>query len=294
MIVLILLPLACLLSVIPSALAAEKGNIVASIKPLHSLVAGVMAGIGAPALLVKGTASPHDYALRPSDAITINRASLIIWTGGGMESFLEKPLGTLGKNARKIDVSGIPGVSLLPLQGGNGVNLHLWLDPGNAGAIVTAVSRTLAEIDPANRRAYLRNAGRVLNRLENLDGKLRSRLSPVSSQPFAVYHDAYAYLTKRYQLNFIAALTDQAERPPGARRVGKFRKSIERAGARCFFMAPDTPAKSVHGMIADTGIRIRVLDPVGYNLRPGPDLYFRLMENLSRSMAGCLSRQAGG
>ena len=48
------------------ALGVTEIDVVASIKPVHSLVAGVMAGVGEPALLVKGTGSENSYSLRPS------------------------------------------------------------------------------------------------------------------------------------------------------------------------------------------------------------------------------------
>ena len=72
------------------ALAAPK--VVASIKPLHSLVAGVMAGVGEPSLIVKGAASPHTYAMRPADAKALSEADVVFWAGEGLENFLEKPL----------------------------------------------------------------------------------------------------------------------------------------------------------------------------------------------------------
>ncbi len=67
-------------------------NVVASIKPVHSLVSAVMAGIGEPVLIVKGAASPHNYSLRPSDASALEAADLVFWTGHGLEMFLADAL----------------------------------------------------------------------------------------------------------------------------------------------------------------------------------------------------------
>jgi zinc transport system substrate-binding protein len=77
-----------------SALSAHaEVNVVASIKPVHSLVAAVMEGVGEPGLIVDGAGSPHNYALKPSQAQMLESADVVFWIGHELEAFLEKPLG---------------------------------------------------------------------------------------------------------------------------------------------------------------------------------------------------------
>ena len=78
-----------------SGLAAPK--VVTSILPVHSLAAAVMEGAGKPRLLVRGAASPHAYAMRPSDARALAGADLIFWIGPELEGFLAKPLAALAR-----------------------------------------------------------------------------------------------------------------------------------------------------------------------------------------------------
>ena len=75
----LLVPAVAALLVATPALAAP--NVVATIKPLHSLVAGVMEGVGTPELLIEGAASPHGFSLRPSDAGKLESADLVFWIG---------------------------------------------------------------------------------------------------------------------------------------------------------------------------------------------------------------------
>ncbi|MDX2494706.1 MAG: zinc ABC transporter substrate-binding protein, partial [Desulfuromusa sp.] len=110
--------LCCLFS---PALAAEPAAplVVVSIKPLHSLVAGVMQGVGKPLLLVKGGGSPHGYVLRPSEARALAKAQLVVWVGHELESFLQKPLLTLGKKAHQLALAAeLEGDLLVKRQGG--------------------------------------------------------------------------------------------------------------------------------------------------------------------------------
>ena len=79
----------CALAFAPSAMAMETLRAVASIKPIHSLVAGVMEGAGEPRLLIGSGASPHTYSLKPSDARALQNAQIVFWVGEDLETFLE-------------------------------------------------------------------------------------------------------------------------------------------------------------------------------------------------------------
>ena len=74
-------------------------KVVATIKPIHSLVSYLMDGVGKPDLIVDGYASPHGFALKPSHAKMIQNADIIFWVGEDIESFLEKPLKSIAKKS---------------------------------------------------------------------------------------------------------------------------------------------------------------------------------------------------
>src|SRR5436190_23432500 len=76
-----------LLALSSAASPAAELNVVVTIKPLHALVAQVMSGIGSPALLVKGSASPHTYALKPSEAKLLHGADLFFRMAETVEPF---------------------------------------------------------------------------------------------------------------------------------------------------------------------------------------------------------------
>jgi zinc transport system substrate-binding protein len=104
-------------------LAAEV-DVVASIKPVHSLVASVMQGIGEPVLLVKGTGSEHSYSLRPSEARALEQAEVVFWVGETMETFLLKPLRALAGNAKVVELWRVPGLTLLATREGGMWEAH--------------------------------------------------------------------------------------------------------------------------------------------------------------------------
>ena len=301
----------------PQAAAAETPRVVVSILPVHSLVAAVMEGLGAPHLLIRGGASPHDASLRPSDARALSAAELVIWVGPGLETFLEKPLAALAGAARAIMLIEAPGMHLLAGRPGGAfeaqattygaadgvaadgvaadagqvaLNPHLWLDPENAARIVRLAAQALSELDPANAAAYGANAARLEARLDDLDRALRDRLAPVAPVPYVVFHDATAYFEARYGLRAVGAVTVNPALPPGARRLAALRRRMVETGAACLFAEPRFRPALVAAVIEGTGARAGTLDPLGADIAPGPEAYFALMRALADDLLACLAR----
>jgi zinc transport system substrate-binding protein len=74
-------------------------KVVASIKPIHSLVSAVAQGIVEPTLLVKGAGSPHTYSLKPSQAKELQQADIVFWMGHDLEAFLENSIDNIATNS---------------------------------------------------------------------------------------------------------------------------------------------------------------------------------------------------
>lgn len=297
---LILSLLLCLL-VAPPVFAAPQ--VVVSLKPMHSLVASVMEGVGEPVLLVKSGASPHNYALRPSEARALKSAQLIVWVGEGLETFLRKPLSTLGNKARILVLSEALESKLLPTRSagewsrtatdhdhGN-KDLHLWLNPVLAGDIVRVTTEALSDLDPENATRYAANAEKTLVKLHRLDIELTSELGPVKAVPYVVFHDAYQYLEKHFGLGAMAAITLSPERAPGLLRLREIREAIAEHKARCVFAEPQFEPKVIKLLTKGMPLSTAVLDPLGSQVPEGPEAYFTLMRELSASLVKGLSTQ---
>ncbi len=116
-----------------SPVAAAGPNVVASIKPVHSLVASIMQGVGEPALIVEGAASPHTYNMKPSNAAALQAAKVVFWVGPGLEAFLDKPLDALSGGAKVVELSEAPGLDKLKFREGGAFEAHDHAHEGEAG-----------------------------------------------------------------------------------------------------------------------------------------------------------------
>ena len=316
-----LLPLALVSSLLLGSTAMAAPNVVASIKPVHSLVAAVMEGVGEPTLIVRGAASPHTYALRPSDAGALQDADLVFWTGAGMELFLADALTTLSAEAEVVELSQAPGITLLPVREGGtfeahshegdshdhehdheehdheghdhdhdhaGGDMHFWLDPQNAIHMVDAIATALSTADPENATAYAANAEREKADLVALQAELTATLAPVADKPFLVFHDAYQYFENRFGLTVAGSVTVTPDVMPGAQRIDALRARVAELGATCIFAEPNFEPTIIAAITEGSTAKAGVLDPEGGALTEGPNLYPELLRGLADSLVDCL------
>ena len=286
-----------------SVTVAADLKVVASILPIHALVAGVMAGGAQPAVLVRSLASPHDYRLRPSDAARLKQADLVFWVGPELETFLVKPLSSLANRISRIALAGQPGIIRLQRRNlgrhadkhGAGTapatDPHIWLDPRNAEAMVTAIAAHLAAANEAGRRRYLANAAALKQRLKSLDGDIARRLSAFHDRPYLVLHDGFQYFERRYGLRRATALKVLPEQRLGARRLRALTAQVRADRIKCIFTEPQFNPKLAHSLAGDLGLTVGVLDPIGSSIPPGPDAYFTLMKKLAGGYAACLVKR---
>jgi zinc transport system substrate-binding protein len=306
---------------LPTLAQAEVPKVVATIKPIHSLVAAVMGDLGTPTLIVKGGASPHTYSLKPSDAQALEAADLVFWTGHGLELFLEDALETLAVKAEVIQLSAVAGIELLPVREGGAfeahaheeegehaheeeehaheeeeghnehageTDMHFWLDPNNAETLTTAIADALAKADPEHAAAYSANAEAYNAELETLAAELDAALADVKAKPFIVFHDAYQYFEQRFGLAVAGSITVTPDSMPGAQRVGELRSKIAEVGASCVFAEPQFQPAIVASIIEGTGAKAGELDPEGATMTEGPGLYADLLRKLVTDLKACL------
>ncbi len=308
--------------------ATAAPNVVVSIKPVHSLVAAIMRGVGEPQLIVDGAASPHTYNLRPSNARTLEKADLVFWVGPGLEAFLQKPLEALTSKATVVELEDAKGLAKLPFREGGpfeahddgeeahgehaghadsedahahdhahddgdhehgAYDTHLWLDPANAKAMAQTIETALIAADAGNAETYQANTKKLIDDLDALDSEIAETVKPVKDKPFIVFHDAYQYFEHRYGVKTAGSITVSPETLPGADRVREMQEKVRQLSATCVFAEPQFEPKLISVITEGTAAKSATLDPEAATLEPGPDLYFKMMRGIAGSLKDCLS-----
>ena len=168
-------------------------------------------------------------------------------------------------------------------------DLHVWLDPENARAMVRTIADVLAKSDPPNMARYMTNAATLDSRLEDLTAQVASELEPARKKPFIVFHDGYRYFEERFGLSAVGSAVISPERPPGVRRLRELRTGIHEVGVDCVFDEPQFDGRIVNVIVEGTPIRSGTLDPLGADIKEGPELYFTLIHNMALSFRDCLT-----
>ena len=288
-------------------------KVVASIKPIHSLVSYVMDGVGKPDVIVDGYNSPHGFSLKPSHAKMIENADLIIWVGEDLEAFLEKPLNTIAKKAVNIEIMDLSGIKKLKFREKNifeghedhghghkekkhddhgheghahgGHDPHVWLDPMNAKVIVKEIEKQLIKLDPDNSSKYKANSKKAQTELDNLTKNIKRDLK--GNLRFVVFHDAYQYFENRFGIKVLGALTVNPDVLPGAEQLSEIREVIEHEKVNCLFSEPQFNPAIIKSIAKDTKIKTGVLDPLGATLNKGKSMYSELLQSMYSSFKGC-------
>jgi zinc transport system substrate-binding protein len=293
---------------------ADDLKVVATIKPIHSLVAQVMGEGDQPHLLVTGAASPHTYSLKPSDARALNSARLVFRTSEEIEPFTRKIVSSLPKSVTVVTLADAPGLTILDKREGNSFETHdhghnhghdhgkkghhheassrdghVWLDPDNAIAMVRAIEKALSEAVPQRAGEFQANAEKAIERIGMLTKRIEADLAPLKGRDFVVFHDAYQYFERRFGLNAVGALTVSPDLKPSAKRMGEIRQRLKGLGAACVFGEPNHSRALLDAVTEGLTTRGGSLDPEGLAVAEGPNAYVDILRGLSKGLTTCLA-----
>ena len=103
-----------------------------------------------------------------------------------------------------------------------------------------------------------------------------------------VFHDAYQYFESHFGLAAAGAISlGDASRPSPARLIA-LQEVVRENGIRCALAEPQFDPGLFATVFDSTGVEVRVIDPLGTRLTPGPALYADLLRDMGKSLAGCL------
>lgn len=289
---------------------AQAPAVAADIAPVHALVARVMLGVAEPALIVRPGASPHEYAMRPSEAAALGGADLVFMVGPDLTPWLPGTAARMAPSARLVALLEAEGTGRLDYRenavfddhdhghdhGGSddhdGVDPHAWLDPGNARLWLDLIAGVLTESDPANEPVYRRNAEQGAAEIDRAAAAVDAALAPWRDRPFIVFHDAYQYFENRFGLTSAGAIAASDAASPGPARIAEIRRAAAGRGVVCVFAEPQFNPGLVEAVAEGLSARIAILDPLGSALSPGSALYVQLLEDLGARIADCLGGSA--
>ncbi|SFI91847.1 zinc transport system substrate-binding protein [Pseudomonas argentinensis] len=298
--------------------AQAEVRVLTSIKPLQLIAAAVQDGVGEPEVLLPAGASPHHYALRPSDMRRVQEVDLLYWIGPDMESFMPRVLATREKPS--VAVQSLPGMTLRHFGEEHGhdhdhdhdhgheaqaqaapdehdhdhrpgsLDAHLWLSSANARVIAARMAADLAKADPANAARYQANLASFGKRLDALEPSLQAQLKPLADKPYFVFHEAFDYFEAAYGLKHVGVFSVASEVQPGARHVAAMRARLQEVGPSCVFSEPPLRPRLAETLTAGLPATLAELDAMGAAAPVSADGYQHMLQTLADGFSGCLGK----
>ncbi|MGN0743310.1 MAG: metal ABC transporter substrate-binding protein [Candidatus Fimadaptatus sp.] len=275
------------------ARAGAEFRILTSFYPMYLLtanVAGGIDGVEVQNMAEQNVGCLHDYALRTGDMRLISSADVVVINGAGMEGFVDKVIGDMGKPV--IDASA--GIELIGGDGhdedghddgendGDGhdddgdhdedehddhdghdhgdVNAHIWMSPRQAILQVENIAAGLIEADPAHAQSYRDNAERYKERLRALDAEVSALLEGAAGARIVTSHPAFEYMARDYGIEIVASLGQEPGEMPRTRDMAELVDTVREMGISALFVEKAYAEKAAEVLARETGIAIYTLD----------------------------------
>jgi zinc transport system substrate-binding protein len=165
---------------------------------------------------------------------------------------------------------------------------HAWLSPDNGAVWLNAIAAQLSAADPENAGAYFANAEEGREELAALSTEINGILDPVRGRNFIVFHDAYQYFETAFDFPASGAISVSDASDPSPARIAEIQARVAEQGVTCVLSEPQFDPGIVDAVMDGSEASTGVLDPLGSDLEPGPDLYGNVLRNLATALADCL------
>ena len=273
-----------------------KLTVFTTIYPVYYFTSEIVMDKGNVVNLIPSGGEAHHWEPSPRDMVNMNQADALIYSGAGMEAWINDVLAGLDIGVRTVDCS--ENIDLL--EGGGvhhvedkhdaRVDPHIWTDPVNAAIMVDNITKALCAIDPAN-AGFFRHRRDVLNqKLKDLDQDFKNTLQDMSSNDIVVSHAAFGYMAQRYELNQIAVRGISPEVEPGPARLAEIVDTIRQKNIKCVFFESLVSPKISETIAREAGVKTLVLYTLGgisaENKAQGENYFTLMRKNLAHLKEG--------
>lgn len=271
---------------------AEGFKVVASIAPVHSILAGLMEGVGQPELLAKD-ALPYQMQMGEAQRQQLADADALIWIGPELEAYLVPVVKDWQANGRKVvTLLDDKALKVLPSRWNETErDPNFWLDTRNALILLDELTLFLIESDPGHTHVYRANRDRLYRPLADFDRRLENGYRGMKAGIGMQYYDTLQYFEQAYALKVSDVLTQAPGTAPSGERLLNFRARLAEGAYACFFTEqgiemPELP-------LLTTGVKLNSveLNSFGQGFEPGPKLYELMMRHNTQAIKQCFARR---
>ena len=256
------------------ASSANKLMVAVTLLPQAGFVEAVGGDKVEVVVMVPPGASPHTYEVTPDQMTQLSKAKLYAKVGSPVEFELTWMDKLIAQNKAMLIVDCSQGIKLMELAEGEneheheakaksdheGLDPHIWLSVKNAKIMTQNICDGLVQVDSANKTYYNNNCAAYLEKLTKLDSNLAADLSGVSNRRFIVFHPAFGYFARDYNLTQIGV--EQEGKDPDAEYIVRLIKEAKERDIKVVFVSPQYSTKSAESIAKEIGGKVVIIDPL--------------------------------
>jgi zinc transport system substrate-binding protein len=213
-------------------------------------------------VMVPPGASPHTYEVTPEQMTQLSRAKMYAKVGSPVEfelAWMDK-LVAVNKDMLVVDCS--KGIELITSQDPDepGMDPHIWLSVKNAKIMARNICDGLEQVDPANKSFYEENCTDYLGKLTGLDDDFTADLAGVKNRSFIVFHPAFGYFARDYDLTQIGV--EQEGKEPDADYIVRLIEEAKKLDIHVIFVSPEYSTKSAESIAKEISGKVVIIDPL--------------------------------
>lgn len=241
-------------------IATDHGlTVVATTTVIGDLVRNVVGPDVTVEVLVPIGADPHDYQASSRQVAQINRASLVVANGLGLEEALIDVLHAAERDgANVLEIAPL----LDPIPVGSGFDPHVWLDPGRMAEAARVVAEEMARIDASI--DWSSRAEVYAIELDITHREIESILRAVSqdSKKLVANHDSLGYFAAAYGFEIVGTVIPGGSTlgAPSSSELAKLVGVIEEEGIDAIFAETTEASVIAASVAAEVSHQVEVVD----------------------------------
>ncbi|MFQ5996224.1 MAG: metal ABC transporter solute-binding protein, Zn/Mn family [Dehalococcoidales bacterium] len=252
---------------------SEKIGVVVTVLPQAEFVENIGGERVEVAVMVPPGANVHIYEPTPSQMTALARAEMYVKVGSGIEFELVWMDKLLAANKDMLVVDCSQGIELQEMTGENKheeeqegkpkhgrLDPHVWMSPLNAQIMVRNICDGLIQVDPDSKTYYEQNRDAYLQKLADLDQDIRDGLSGVTNRRFMVYHPAFSYFAKEYELTMLPI--EEEGKEPTAAGLAHLIEQAKAHDIKVIFAEPQFNPQSAEVIAEAIGGRVVFINPL--------------------------------
>lgn len=257
----------------------DKIGVVVTVGPQEEFVKRVGGDRVNVTVMVPPGADPHTYEPLPNQMKQVQNAQIYFQVGSGIEFELTWMDKLTSMNSQMKVVNTSSGIQLVPntAEGEEGSDPHVWVSPRNAKIMVENIYQSLVQTDPENKDYYTKNRDEYLQELDELDKNITQTLSGKNNTKIMVYHPAWAYFCRDYNLQQVAI--EQAGKEPTPQNIAFLVDTARNESIKVIFVSPEFSSSNAQVIANEIGGKVVVVDPLSQN-------YLENMKKVAGAFAG--------